>query len=276
MAGAAVTLGVGAQVMGTSQASTAPSFTGIPTAAGVGVQATQVATAQTGLRNLAPGNTLGATMDGPISLNAGTYSAAALTLAASTVPTLDAQHLTGQLWEFNIDIALVTGAATAINLINGGQDSIIIWNIGGYTTLGAGTAVMGNIFAKDYVTLGAITKVTGPGSSCGGTFSTTPSVVLGTGATVGSSGCSGASIGYWHTLNTIDLQNQPTLAANLTLAGATQVGPTPAPGPSQLPEPATLGLVAAGLAGMAFTSRRRRSPAAEQGRCDGAGGCDDC
>ena len=257
VAGAAITLGVGAQVMGTSQASTAPGFSGIPTAAGVGVQATQVANVQTGLRNLAPGRTLGATLGGPISLNAGTYSATALTMAAGTVLTLDAQNLTGQLWVFNIDTALVTGAATSINLINGGQDSSVIWNIGGYTTLGAGTAFMGTLFAKDYVTLGATTKVTGPGSACGGIFSTTSSVVLGAGATVGSSGCRGASNAYWYALNTIDLQNQPTLAANVSLALAAQAGPTSGPGPSQVPEPATLGLVAAGLAGMAFTSRRR-------------------
>ena len=262
VAGAAITLGVGAQVMGTSQASTAPGFSGIPTAAGVGVQATQVTNAQTGLRNLAPGSTLGATLGGPISFNAGTYSATALTVAAGTVLTLDAQNLTGQLWVFNIDIALVTGATTSIQLINGGQDSSVIWNIGGYTTLGAGTAVMGTLFAKDYVTLGATTKVTGPGSACGGILSTTSSVVLGAGATVGSSGCRGISSAYWYALNTIDLQNQPRLAANVSLALplAAQAGPTSGPGPSQVPEPATLGLVAAGLAGMAFTSRRRLSP----------------
>lgn len=52
---------------------------------------------------------------------------------------------------------------------------------------------MGLILATTYVSLGAGSSVTGPGSSCGGVFSATSYVSLGANSSVGSSGCSGVT-----------------------------------------------------------------------------------
>lgn len=243
VAGTAVTLGVGAQVLGTTTAYTAPTFTGtgIPTAAGVSAQAAQVVDAQTSLRNLVTTTTLAATMAGPTLLTAGVYSATALTMAAGTALVLDGQGLDNQSWVFNIRDYLVTGAGATISLINAGLGSSIIWNSGGYTTMGADTAFVGTILSNSYVSMGANTKVTGPNTSCGGIFSATSYVVMGADATVGSLGCSGASSAYW---DAGPAGQTPTLLASL--------GPA-----TQVPEPATLWLVLASLAGMAVMSRRR-------------------
>jgi hypothetical protein len=259
VAGTAVTLGVGAQVVGSTTAYTAPTLTGtgIPTAASVSAQATQIADAQTSLRDLAPTSTLAATMAGPTLLTAGIYSATALTMAAGTALVLDGQGLDNQLWVFNIRDYLVTGAGATISLINAGLGSSIIWNSGGYTTMGADTAFVGTILSNSYVSMGANTTVTGPNTSCGGIFSANSYVVMGADATVGSVGCSGASSAYWNAVNDANLQNQPTtLLAGYNVATAAAI--TPASGPFQVPEPATLWLVLASLAGIAVTSRRRR------------------
>ena len=256
VAGNAVTLGASAQVSGTTQSSTTPLFTGIPTAASVSAQAALVAKTQTSLGKLTAGNTLAATMGGPVSLDAGVYSATALTTAAGTAIKLDGHGLANQLWVFNIDTYLVTGAGTTVELINGGSGSSVIWNTGGYTTLGAETAFLGTIFSKDYVTVAADVTVKGPNTSCGGIFSASSNVTMGATATVGSEGCSGASSAYWYAVNDAALQTQPTLLADRSAAPAPAGSPPPAP--NAVPEPASLGLVFAGLAGMMLTSRRGR------------------
>jgi hypothetical protein len=259
VAGDSVTKGVGAQVQGTTKDFTAPTFTGIPSQASVDAQAKQVSDAQANLRNMTPDVTLAATIGGTVVLNAGTYSASALTSAADTVFTLDARGLANQLWVFNIDGSLVTGASTKVNVINGGADSSVIWNVGGFTNLGASTSFLGTIFANSYVNVAASATVIGPGTSCGGVFSSASAVVLGAGAKVGSSGCTGASDAYWYALNTTDLQSHPTLVANSNAAPSKPAATQPSPGASQVPEPATPGLVFAGLAAIALTSRRRRN-----------------
>lgn len=257
VAGAAATLGASAQVMGTTQASTAPTFVGIPTAASVSAQAALVAKTQASLGKLAAGKTLAATVSGTVSLDAGVYSATALTTAAGTAIRLDGHGLANQLWVFNIDTYLVTGAGTTVDLINAGSGSSVIWNTGGYTTLGAETAFLGTIFANDYVTVAAHVSVKGPDTSCGGIFSASSNVTMGATATVGSEGCSGAGNAYWYAVNDADLQTNPTLLADRSAAPAAPVPPSPVSTP--LPEPATLGLVFAGFAGMVLSSHRRRS-----------------
>ena len=236
VAGAAVTPGVGAQVIGTTLALTAPSFAGIPTTASTNLQAAQVTNVQTKLRSLGSGTTLAATMSGPMSLTAGIYSATALTTAAGTDLTLDGQGLANQLWVFNVDTYLVTGAATTINLINAGLGSSIIWNTGGYTSMGAGTSFLGTLFAGSYVSMGANTKVSGANTSCGGIFSASSYVVMGAGAQVGTAGCSGANTAYW--------------ADGTNLLHAQQV--------SAVPEPDELWLMLSGLALMGAVAHRRK------------------
>ena len=239
IAGAAVTGGVGAQIIGTTKASTTPSFLGIPNTASANVQAAQVADTQTSLRSLVSGSTLAATMGGLTSLTAGIYSATALTTAAGTVLSLDGQNLANQLWVFNIDTYLVTGASTKINLINAGLGSSVIWNTGGYTSLGADTSFLGTLIAGTYVSMGANTKVTGANTSCGGIFSASSYVVMGAEAQVGSAGCSGANTAYW-------AEGSNTLLAQQASAV------------SAVSEPGELWMLLSGLALMGAVANRRK------------------
>lgn len=133
-----------------------------------------------------------------LSLGASTIgaNAANLSTTAGITLTLDGQNRSNQSWVFNIDDYLVTGAAMKIVLINADASNSVIWNSGGYTSLGASGEFIGTILAKDYVSVGAGTSVTGVGSACGGLFSATSYVSTGDGARIGGKGCSGIGSGF--------------------------------------------------------------------------------
>lgn len=251
MAGAAATLGVGAVVSGTSSPSSTPTFTGIPTVASVAAQSALISQAKADLKGMAAGTLLEVTIGGVNTFKAGVYNATALTMAAGTTIKLDGQNLANQLWLFNIDTYLVAGASSTVELINAGAGSSIIWNSGSYTTLGASNNFMGTIFSEGAVTVGASSAITGPNTSCGGIFSATAAITVGALSTIGSEGCSGSTNAYWDTVSDPGTSG-PTLRSDPT-GGVT---PQHESGGNQVPEPATLGLVFAGLAGMVLTSRR--------------------
>jgi hypothetical protein len=120
-------------------------------------------------------------------LTAGTYAIPGLlTVAANTIITLDAQ---GQdsVFRFNISSYLTFGAGSTVKVINTKDSSVtVIWNVtGGYVAVGAGANIVGDIFAKGYVSTGANSTLSGPGNNCGGSiYSATSYVSLGAGAKV--------------------------------------------------------------------------------------------
>lgn len=148
----------------------------------------QIKTAQRALNALGTGMKLAATMVTNTTLMAGVYSAPSLSTTAGTTLTLDGQNKANQVWVFNIANILATGASTKIELVNEGIGSSVIWNTGGYASLGASSELVGTILSQDYISVGASAVVTGTGTSCGQLLSRSY-VSMGDSAVVGGSGC---------------------------------------------------------------------------------------
>jgi len=127
---------------------------------------TQFNAAKSALTNMGTGSVLGATMDGNIKLTPGVYSSSALTTAAGTVITLDGGGAANPYWVFNIDTYLVTGADTEVQFGTGVTNASVLWNTGSYTTLGAGTSLLGVVLSSGYISEGA-----GANILCGNAFS---------------------------------------------------------------------------------------------------------
>ena len=135
------------------------------------------------------GTALAATITTSQTLFSGVYSAPSLSTTAGTSLYLDGQNLDNQYWSFNIADILATGASTDIVLINAGFNSSVIWNIGGYASLGASSTFTGTLLAEKYISVGANAKVFGVENSCGSVYSATSYVSTGDTAIVGGSGC---------------------------------------------------------------------------------------
>ncbi len=188
--GTAITLGAGASVPGGIESNN-PSI-----AATLATEATQAQSRIAGAQGF-----LGWTRSDDIphipgniaanrTLTAGTYVIPGLlTVAANTIITLDA-HGQDSVFRFNISSYLTFGAGSTVKVDNpppsGGKGVTVIWNVtGGYVAVGAGANIIGDIFAKGYVSTGANSTLSGPGNNCGGSiYSATSYVSLGAGAKV--------------------------------------------------------------------------------------------
>jgi len=118
-------------------------------------------------------------------LNAGVYSADALNSVDGTTLTLDGQGLLNQTWVFNITGSLVMAADTKVDLINAGEGASVIWNTGGYTSIGSGAQILGTIYSGEYLSVGEGTSITGPNGTNGGFFALSNYLSLGAGVHVG-------------------------------------------------------------------------------------------
>ena len=150
----------------------------------------QINTAKAELNKMGAGTLLAATMTVNTTLYAGVYSAASLSTTAGTTLYLDGQNKANQSWVFNITDILATGASTNMVLINAGVGSSVVWNTGGYASLGASSTFLGTILATDYISVGADVDFKNlANSACGGLYSATSYVSIGAGARIGSEGC---------------------------------------------------------------------------------------
>ncbi len=123
-------------------------------------------------------------------LTPGLYSAASLATTAGITITLNGTGTNNtDHWVFNITDILSFGANTKIELSNTGNKSRIIWNSGGYTSVGAGAQIKGIILAHAYVSTGAGSTLSGV-DSCGSIFSATSYVSIGALSEVGLNDCS--------------------------------------------------------------------------------------
>ena len=154
--------------------------------------AQQVMAAQSALKKMGAGTALAPTITTNRTLNSGVYSAASLSTTAGTTLYLDGQGLDDQYWVFNITDILATGASTNIVLVNFGLNSSVIWNTGGYASLGANSTFVGTILANDYISVGAYAQVSGVGNSCGRLYSAASYVSIGDTSFVGADGCGAA------------------------------------------------------------------------------------
>jgi choice-of-anchor C domain-containing protein len=199
---AAVTLGAGATVSGnvesgaaiTAGAGVTVNGSETPDSTGPTVTAAQqdVLDAQNFLNGLPPTSPL---LPGNIATDV-TFTpgvrnvAGLLTLAAGKTIYLDAQDDSDAVFIFSISDYLTFGAGANVEVINGGSNARVIWNVtGGYVTVGAGANVVGTVMAYGYVSTGAEAVLSGVGASCGGVYSVASYVSIGASATVGTPGC---------------------------------------------------------------------------------------
>ena len=61
--------------------------------------------------------------------------------------TLDAQGDPNAVFIFQIGSTLTTASASSVNLINGAQSCMVVWQVGSSATLGTTTALSGNVLA---------------------------------------------------------------------------------------------------------------------------------
>ena len=97
---------------------------------------------------------------GGVTLTPGIYSSAT-GFTNNGVLTLDAKNDPNALFVFQTPLTLNTGAASKINIINGGQACNVNWQVGTTTSLGAATDFKGNILGKGNFVSAAGSVVTG-------------------------------------------------------------------------------------------------------------------
>jgi hypothetical protein len=194
--GTAVTFGASAQVVGDLEYGTVVTY-GAGAASGTDAKNTTVPVivdehqgvldaqsaldAMTGGTAIAPGN-----IATDKTFTAGVYDVdGLLTVTAGVTITLDAENADSE-FIFNIGSYLGFGAGVNVVVINGTDNTRVIWNAtGGYISIGANANIVGTILARDYVSAGANASLTGVGDYCGSVYSGTSYVSIGAGATVG-------------------------------------------------------------------------------------------
>jgi hypothetical protein len=105
-----------------------------------------------------------------------------------------------------------------------------------YTVVGANSKLVGAFFAGDYVVTGATVALQGVGGACGGIFTTTGTITLGTDNDIGGSGCSAGAVNNL----SFDGIGQPVLSSSV------------------VPVPATAWLFGSALIGLAGVARRKK------------------
>jgi type VI secretion system secreted protein VgrG len=73
--------------------------------------------------------------------------------------TLDASSNPNALFVFQIGSALTTASGSSVELINGGSNNGVFWQVGSSATLGFSTSFAGNILALESITLDSTAKI---------------------------------------------------------------------------------------------------------------------
>jgi len=148
--------------------------------------------------------------------------------------TLNAEGLANQYWVFLIGSTLTTASGSSVDIINGGANEGLFWQVGSSATLGTTTAFEGNILA-----LASITFNTGATISCGRALAQTGAVTMDT--------------------NTID-NGCPVTVAGGGGSGFVANGDDGGLSPVSVPEPSTLplGICIAGWALLKIRARANR------------------
>jgi UDP-3-O-[3-hydroxymyristoyl] glucosamine N-acyltransferase len=228
--GAAVTLGVDSQVVGTVQATAAITL-GAGATSGpqtLGAPAPVLANEHQGLLDAQDSLVALDALTGPGALSAGilaadtTFTAGVysvngfVTVAADKTISLDAQGQDSE-FIFNIHNYLSLGAGVKVIILNGTDNTRVIWNVtGGYVSMGANSNIVGTILANGYVVTGANSIISGAGDSCAGVYSSSY-IFIAAGATIGTDTPCGAAIqdtdsdGLLDTLE-VELGTDPTHA----------------------------------------------------------------
>ena len=132
--------------------------TGDATASGA---LTDAAAAYTDLASRAPTREFTGDQAGLTFLPGVNHTAAAFSLSAGGILTLDGQNDPNAVFIFQIDAALDTAANSTIKLVNGAQASNVFWQVNGAAGPGADSSFSGTILAKGASTIGAGAQLIG-------------------------------------------------------------------------------------------------------------------
>jgi len=176
---------------------------------------------------------------GGLTLTPGVYSFASSAQLTGAL-TLNALNDANALFVFQIGSTLTTASASSVNVINGGANNGLFWQVGSSATLGTSTTFAGNIIADQSVSMNTSAKIL-----CGRAIALVGAVTMDTNTiSNGSDGC-----------NTFN-------------EGSTDYGSGGYSGDQQytvpvaaIPEPETYAMLLAGLGLVGFTARRRKQHA---------------
>jgi hypothetical protein len=123
--------------------------------------------------------------------NAGVYSTILdWGVGASQTITLDAQGDPNAQWIFNIPGSMTFDASVTVQIVNGGANASVFWNLGSFASIGASTQFLGTILADDDISIDAGTNMLGSNAdSCGGLYSAAGLVTTSVGVIIGSENC---------------------------------------------------------------------------------------
>ena len=95
---------------------------------------------------------------GGLTLDPGVYFYSSFAQLTGTL-TLDASNNPDALFVFQIGSTLTTASNSVVNVINGGANGGIFWQVGSSETLGTSTVFAGNILADQSITLNTTAKI---------------------------------------------------------------------------------------------------------------------